>query len=427
MNRAKAVLLGAGLGTRLRPLTHRVTKCLVPIAGQPLLNYWVEQLAAAGVTEVLINTHHLAEQVRDYIETVNARDGLRLIESYEPQLLGSAGTLAANPDFADGADQVVIIYADNLSDMNLQDMLAFHRQHDDPITMLLFHAPNPRACGIAELDSQNRIISFEEKPQHPASDFANAGVYVFDTEAYQQIAALKAFDLGFDALPRFVGRMRGWVWDGYHRDIGTYEAYLSAQRDVVELQQRTGQFSNCRPAVFLDRDGTLIEQIHYLSKPEQVKLVPGGGEAIKQLRSAGFACVLVTNQSPIGRGLLTEYELKNIHQVLLEQLAQYDTTLDGIYYCPAVPQVKDRMMIDHYDRKPGPGMLFKAAAEMKLDLTRSWMIGDMISDILAGYHAHCEGLVLVNTGKGLEEQEIGAAIDWHQVTDLSAAARLISG
>ncbi len=425
MNRAKAVLLGAGLGTRLRPLTHRVTKCLVPIAGRPLLDYWVEQLAAAGVTEALINTHHLAEQVRDYIETVNARDGLRLIESYEPELLGSAGTLAANPNFADGADEVVIIYADNLSHVNVPELLTFHRQHDDPITMLLFHAPNPRACGIAELDSQNRIIGFEEKPQHPASDLANAGVYVFDTKVYHQIAAMKAFDLGFDVLPKFVGRMRGWVWDGYHRDIGTYETYLSAQRDVVKLQQRAGQFSDCRPAVFIDRDGTLIEQVHYLSKPEQVKLVAGGGEAIKQLRTAGFACVLVTNQSPIGRGIFTEEDLKNVHKVLLEQLAQYDTTLDGIYYCPAVPQVKDRTMIDHYDRKPGPGMLFKAAAEMKLDLTRSWMIGDMISDILAGYHAHCEGLVLVNTGKGLEEDEIGPPIVWHEVTDLSAAARLI--
>ncbi len=421
----KAVLLGAGLGTRLRPLTHKVTKCLVPIAGRPLLDYWVEQIAIAGVDEALINTHHLAERVREYIVQVNARGGLQLLESFEPELLGSAGTIAANPNFADGADEIIIIYADNFSDVNVQELLAFHRQHDDPITMLLFHAPNPRACGIAELDAQKRIIGFEEKPQQPVSDFANAGVYVFDAQAYQQVAAMNAFDLGFDVLPKFIGKMRGWVWEGYHRDIGTYETYLQAQRDAVELEKRAGSFSGYKPAVFLDRDGTLIEQVHYLSHPDQVKLVSGGGEAIKRLREAGFACILITNQSPIGQGIITENDLKAIHNVLSEQLAQHDTELDGFYHCPAVSKVKDRTVVEYYDRKPGPGLLFKAATDMKIDLTHSWMIGDMISDLCAGYHAHCKGLVFVKTGKGLENCDIPPQLHWHEVADLSAAATLI--
>ncbi|RKZ36153.1 MAG: D,D-heptose 1,7-bisphosphate phosphatase [Gammaproteobacteria bacterium] len=217
--------------------------------------------------------------------------------------------------------------------------------------------------------------------------------------------------------------MHGWVWEGYHRDIGTYETYLQAQRDAVEHNKRA--FSGYQPAIFLDRDGTLIEQVHYLSRPDQVKLVPGAGEAIKKLQKAGFACILITNQSPIGQGIITENDLKEIHQILSEQLAQHDTKLDGFYHCPAVPQIKDRTLIEHYDRKPGPGMLFKAAADMNIDLTRSWMIGDMISDILAGYHAHCEGLILVETGKGLENYEIAPQIPIHKVADLPAATNLI--
>jgi D,D-heptose 1,7-bisphosphate phosphatase len=425
MKPTKAILLGAGLGTRLRPLTQRVTKCLVPIAGRPLLDYWVEQIVHAGITEVLLNTHHLAEQVREYIQMVNAKWHVRLIEFHEPQLLGSAGTLAANPQFAQGTENVVIIYADNFSNVNLLDLLKFHQQHAAPFTMMLFHAPNPRACGIAELDSQNRIISFAEKPQHPKSDFANAGLYVVSAKAYEEIAALKAFDLGFEVLPKFVGRMRGWVWNGYHRDMGTYATYLQAQRDAVELLQRAGKLQGCQPAVFLDRDGTLIEQVHYLSNPQQVKLLPGAGDAVKRLRAAGFACIVVTNQSPIGQGLLTETQLAEIHAELFQQLAQCGTQVDGVYYCPAAPLVKDRTTVDHYDRKPGPGMLFKAAADLHLDLTRSWMIGDMLSDILAGYHAHCEGLVLVTTGKGLEGEELSAYLQCKQVTSLAKAADLI--
>ena len=212
--RVRALLLAGGPGTRLRPLTDTIPKCLVTIAGRPLLSFWVECLVEANISEARINTHAHPEYVRAYIKAVNAESKLRLLESYEPDLLGSAGTVTANADLADGVDEVVIIYADNLSDIDLRPLIAFHRQHRDPLTMVLFRAPDPRACGIAELDGAGRIVSFVEKPERPASNLANAGLYVVSAAAYREIAASKAFDLGFEVLPRFVGRMRGWVWGG---------------------------------------------------------------------------------------------------------------------------------------------------------------------------------------------------------------------
>src|ERR1017187_6691872 len=112
-----------------------------------------------------------------------------------------------------------------------------------------------------------------------------------------------------------------------------------------------------RPAVFFDRDGTLIEHVSYLSDPALVRLLPGATEALKRLRRAGFAVVLVTNQSGIGRGMLTEDRLDQIHTELNRQLTAGGATIDGIYYCPAVPAGDDRTMVEHPDRKPGPGML----------------------------------------------------------------------
>jgi NDP-sugar pyrophosphorylase family protein len=228
----KALLMAAGLGMRLRPLTERVPKCLVPIAGRPLLDYWVHALIRAGVREALINTHHLPEAVRAYIERVNAAGGLKLVESYEPELLGSAGTVHANRDYVPTGGEALIVYSDNLSDVDLGDLIAYHRSHTDPFTMLLFRTPAPEKCGIAEQDSVGRIISFVEKPAAPRSDLANAGVYVMSAEAYHEIADLDAFDLGFDALPRFAGRMRGFVHEGYHRDIGDLESLAQAERDA---------------------------------------------------------------------------------------------------------------------------------------------------------------------------------------------------
>jgi NDP-sugar pyrophosphorylase family protein len=229
----RALLLAGGLGTRLRPLTDAVPKCLVPIAGRPLLDYWINALTDAGVREARVNTHHLPELVRAYIAEVNRSGRLRLAETYESELLGSAGTVAANRDLADGARDVLIVYADNFSDVDLGALLTFHRDHGDPLTMMLFRAPRPERCGIAALDAGGRVLSFVEKPEHPASDLANAGVYALTAAAYREVADLRAFDLGFDVLPHFVGRMRGWPWPGYHLDIGTPEALERARADAL--------------------------------------------------------------------------------------------------------------------------------------------------------------------------------------------------
>lgn len=233
-SRVKALLLAGGLGTRLRPLTDTVPKCLVEIGGRPLLDHWFVALRSAGVRDVLINTHHLPVPVRQFLANKNA-EGFRAVEAFEPVLLGSAGTIAAAAHFADDADDVIIVYADNLSDVDLSSLVATHRRHRQPMTMLLFHTPRPSASGIAELDAGGRVVAFVEKPAHPKSDLANAGVYVVTAEAWREIAAMKAFDIGFEVLPRFVGRMHGHLHPGYHRDIGTLEALEAARRDAAHL------------------------------------------------------------------------------------------------------------------------------------------------------------------------------------------------
>jgi mannose-1-phosphate guanylyltransferase len=231
----RALLLAGGLGTRLRPLTETVPKCLIPVAGRPMLDYWCDALRAAGIPRALLNTHHLPDPVRAYIAAVNETGGLVLEEAWEPVLLGSAGTVHANRGFMEGADLCVIIYADNLSTIDLADLVAFHRGHDQPLTMALFHTPSPRQCGIATLDAAGRIVAFVEKPEQPQSDLANAGIYVVDAATWREIADMDTFDFGHDVLPRFVGRMQGYAFDGYHRDIGTPEALARAEADAPAL------------------------------------------------------------------------------------------------------------------------------------------------------------------------------------------------
>ena len=231
----KALLLAGGLGTRLRPITETTPKCLVPVAGKPMLDYWYDALEAAGVKEVLLNTHHLRDQVCDHTLKTNKKRDLAVTEAWEPKLLGSAGTVHANRAFADDADEVIIIYADNLSDVSLTDLLAFHRSHYDPMTMMLFHTAYPKQCGIATLDGAGRVVEFVEKPEHPTSDLANAGLYVVSGDAWREIADMNVFDFGFDVLPKFTGRMSGYAHKGYHRDIGNHETLEQANIDAKAL------------------------------------------------------------------------------------------------------------------------------------------------------------------------------------------------
>ena len=231
----KAFLLAAGFGTRLRPITDTIPKCLVPIKGHPLLAWWLQLLQKHGVTEVLINTHYLPEPVRSFIKTYNAKQtGLTVFEAYEPELLGSGGTIRTNRDFVDGEDSFLICYADNLTDANLTNFQRFHKDHGAPLSMALFHTNVPKQCGIAALDANDRIVEFVEKPENPKSNLANAGMYIADRKIFAYLDDSKTpLDFGKDVLPKLVGQMYGWNTEGYLIDIGTMENYKRANEEWV--------------------------------------------------------------------------------------------------------------------------------------------------------------------------------------------------
>ncbi len=182
-----------------------------------------------------------------------------------------------------------------------------------------------------------------------------------------------------------------------------------------------------RPAVFLDRDGTIVREVEYLRSPRELRLLPRAAEAIRRLNEAGFAVVVVTNQSGIARGLLTEDDLEEIHAVLRRRLARGRAKLDAIYFCPHHPEAARREYRRRCRcRKPAPGMLLRAAEELELDLGRSYAIGDGERDVEAGRRAGCR-TVLVRTGYGAgTEARLGAGLPAdHVADDLSRAVAWI--
>ena len=225
----KAFLLAAGVGSRLRPITDTLPKCMVVIDDRPLLGVWLDAFDRAGVDEVLVNLHHLPDVVRDHIA---ARPGPPAVRTFfEPELLGSAGTLAANRRWVDGDEMFLACNADNLTDFDVRSLIDEHRGHDAIATLTVFHSETPSAGGVVELDRDGTVTGFAEKPAEPVSDLVNAGMYAFHPRVLDEISGPGPRDIGHHLLPRLVGRARAMPVEGYFRDIGTVEAYRRAREE----------------------------------------------------------------------------------------------------------------------------------------------------------------------------------------------------
>ncbi|MGE3818782.1 MAG: D-glycero-alpha-D-manno-heptose-1,7-bisphosphate 7-phosphatase [Isosphaeraceae bacterium] len=327
---------------------------------------------------------------REIWSTALAKAGalqVRVASGTDPQ------SLATHADLAEGADVVLIVGSGYLIDVDLGKLLADHRASGRALTVL------QRADG-----------------------HTLGGIHAFRADAYRD--ALTAGEVTLSELSRgFDGTSAGWSWEGVHIDLKSPEGREAARtvsgRILSELLRPTNPGG--RRAVFLDRDGTINVDVHYLSDPRRFRLLPGAAGAIRRLRQAGLACVVVTNQSGIGRGMYSLDQLGQVHEEMLRQLSEEGTTVDAIYACAEAPTLADPDAIEFLDRKPGPGMLYRGASDLGIDLGRSWMVGDTLADLGAGRNAGCRGVVLVRTGRAPEALR-GVGPPVRVVDHLAAAA-----
>jgi mannose-1-phosphate guanylyltransferase len=225
----RALLLAAGLGTRLRPLTNTTPKCLVPIKGQPLLGIWLERLTQAHIGPFLVNTHYLANQVEAFIEASPYSEQVTLVN--ESDLLGTAGTLIKNLRFFQGEDGM-LIHADNYC---LADFKAFQQAHHNRpseclMTMMTFRTGDPSSCGIVELDDRGVVVGFYEKVTNPPGNLANGAVYILSAELMKILGRdlLAVKDFSTEVLNRFVGNIYSYETTEVFIDVGSPKTYEQA-------------------------------------------------------------------------------------------------------------------------------------------------------------------------------------------------------
>ena len=230
---SKALILSAGLGTRLRPLTDVMPKPMVPLAGRPLLEHLVRRCAAAGICDLAVNLHYLPHVVTDHFGNGTAF-GVRLLYGLEAELLGTAGAVNNFREFF--SEPFLVLYGDVFFDVDLAAFAAAHEASGATATVGLYHVDNPTECGLVDRDAKGRITRFVEKPAVAFTDLANAGIYAMSPKVLDYIPESGFCDFGRDVFPAMLAAgepLYSEVLDGYVMDIGSPQKYERAKAYVA--------------------------------------------------------------------------------------------------------------------------------------------------------------------------------------------------
>ncbi len=226
-----AILLAAGLGTRLRPLTNFTPKCLVKIGDKYLLDLWIEKLLQSGIKKILINTHYLKNKVENHLKQLSAYKDGRITISYEKKLLGTAGSLTKNIDFFEGQDGI-LLHADNYTNDNLINFIKFHETQTEysDITMMTFRTRYPEKSGIVEIDENNMIINFYEKIKGIKGNLANCAIYIISKNIFDSICRHNAKDFSAEIIPKYLNKIKTYETNKYFIDIGDLQSLEQANK-----------------------------------------------------------------------------------------------------------------------------------------------------------------------------------------------------
>lgn len=405
---ATALILAGGFGTRLRPVVADRPKVLAEVLGRPFVFHILDRLAPLGIRDVVFCTGYMAEALERAVG--GEYRGMRIHFSREDSPLGTGGALALAAS-RHPAPLVLAMNGDSLATADLEDFARFAAAQDCDAALLLASVPDTARYGRVELapDGSGRIAGFTEKGR-TGEGLINAGVYLLRPGALAGLAPGAAASIETDVFPALAasGRLMGHSAEGGLLDIGTPESYAEAGRFLA------GDFQG-RAAVFLDRDGTIIAERHYLCDPAGVELLPGAAEGLRRMRALGLPLVVVTNQSGVGRGYFGMDAVERVHGRLIELLAAEGVDIAGIYSCPHAPDESCGC------RKPQPGLLRRAAGELGIDPARSFVIGDKPCDIDLGLVVSATTF-LVRTGYGERHAQAGDCKPHFVVTDLAEAA-----
>jgi histidinol-phosphate phosphatase domain len=402
-----AVIMAGGKGSRLLSITNdEIPKPMVPVDGKPLLEYQVEKLKTYGIKKIVMIVGHLGEKIVDHFK--DGKDfGVEIDYIFEKEPLGTAGAFYYLKDKIDAKD-FMLVFGDIFFDMDFDRMEDFHFKNSALTTLLAHPNGHPYDSDLIQTDDTGRVIGFDSK--HNVRDYwydnmVNAGMYIINKRLLDLVKEPVKTDFEKDILANQVklgASIYAYHTPEYVKDVGTVDRINAT---VEELKSGLIQSKNLKKkqrAIFLDRDGTMNVSKGFISKADDLELIPGTIDAIKAINKSGALAIVITNQPVIARGECSFEELHNIHNKLKTLLGEKGAFVDDIFYCPhhpdkgfegEVPELK----FDCECRKPKTGMIEEAVKKYNIDLSKSYMVGDSTMDLETARNAGIKS-VLVDTG-----------------------------
>lgn len=401
----QAVILAGGKGTRLKKVSGDLPKPMIPILGKPVLEYIIEQCVKYKIVNIKLLVSYKKDIIEDYFGN-GALHGAKIEYIYENAPRGTAGALMDALDELD--EKFIVMYGDTFFDIDLESFSKFHNNNDGDASIFLHPNDHPHDSDLVELGSFNRVLKIHSYPHDDQwrQNLVNAAVYIFNRNSLLNMNFFsKKPDIAKDLFPQMLRskkKLYGYISTEYIKDMGTPDRLSKVEIDINSGKVKSLKKQLPKVAIFLDRDGTINQEVNHLSNIKEFELIEGVGEAIKKINTAGILAVVTTNQPVLARGELKELELKVIHNKMDTLLGRQGAYIDRIYYCPHHPdkgfkgEVKS-LKFDCDCRKPEAGLFIHAKNDLNINLEESWVVGDRTSDIMA---AHNTGMrsVLVKTG-----------------------------
>ena len=390
----KTVIMAGGAGTRISKVFPDIPKPLIPIEGIPVLEREIVSLRDQGFCDIVLTVSHMAEKLISHFGD-GSRLGVNIEYFVEETPLGNAGALYEIRDRL--SDDFLLLNADIVFDIDFNRFVAYHREKGALATLFTHPNDHPYDSGLIAADHDMAVTAWYTKEDVRPKYYrnrVNAGLHVLSKELIGRRPDTPKVDLDRQILRPLAGTGRMFCYDSpeYVKDMGTPERFEAVCRDFADGKVTARNLHNKQKAIFLDRDGTINREVGFLTNIDNLELLPRSAEAIKLINDSGYLAIVATNQPVIARGEVTRQELDEIHNRLETLLGDEGAYIDRIYYCPHHPHggfegeiASLKIVCDC--RKPAPGMLLKAADELNLDLSRSWMIGDRDKDIQAGINA----------------------------------------